>query len=92
MKIRTFHLLPWLATAAVLGLAACDTETDNPMKPQATWTQLPAHRAARPSAIARRAPDFSLSDVNPNSQTRDQQVSPRQHLGRISAWYFGHAT
>lgn len=37
-------------------------------------------------------PDFSLLDVNPNSASHDQQVSPRQQLGAISAWYFGHAT
>lgn len=37
-------------------------------------------------------PDFSLQDVNPNSTTREQMVSPRQYEGKISAWYFGHAT
>ena len=37
-------------------------------------------------------PDFSLLDVNPNSPSHDQQVSPRQHLGSISAYYFGLAT
>jgi len=38
------------------------------------------------------APDFSLQDVNPNSATRSQLVSPRAQLGKVSAWYFGHAT
>lgn len=37
-------------------------------------------------------PDFSLKDVNPNSPTGGQNVSPRQELGKVSAWYFGHAT
>ena len=37
-------------------------------------------------------PDFHLLDVNPNSTTYDSTVSPRDHLGQISAWYFGHAT
>jgi len=37
-------------------------------------------------------PDFSLQDANPNSATYGQQVSPRQFLGDVSAWYFGHAT
>ena len=37
-------------------------------------------------------PDFSLQDVNPNSITSGQQVSPRSQLGRVSAWYFGHST
>ena len=38
------------------------------------------------------APDFSLPDVNPNSATSNQFVSPRAQLSRVSAWYFGHAT
>jgi hypothetical protein len=36
--------------------------------------------------------NFSLTDVNPNSATHGQGVSPRQALGKVSAWYFGHAT
>ena len=36
--------------------------------------------------------DFSLTDVNPNSSTYGQEVSPRDYLGEASAWYFGHAT
>jgi len=36
--------------------------------------------------------DFSLPDVNPNSATFGRDVSPRDFLGRTSAWYFGHAT
>ena len=46
--------------------------------------------AVRP--IDGQAPDFSLTDVNPNSATWSRVVSPRQHLGQISAWYFGHST
>jgi hypothetical protein len=37
-------------------------------------------------------PDFALTDVNPNSTTHDQDVSPRDYLGQVSAWYFGAAT
>jgi len=37
-------------------------------------------------------PDFSLRDVNPTSATFDLAVSPRDHLEKVSAWYFGHAT
>lgn len=37
-------------------------------------------------------PDFSLLDANPNSATSGLMVSPRQHVARISAWYFGHST
>ncbi len=38
------------------------------------------------------APDFTLTDVNPNSATRDMDVSPRQYVGKVSVWYFGRAT
>ena len=92
MRVRASRLSPWLALAAIAGLAGCETATDVPMKPTTMRTNLPASRAEPPSAFAHRAPDFSLQDVNPNSKTRDQMVSPRQHLGRISAWYFGHST
>lgn len=37
-------------------------------------------------------PDFLLVDVNPNSTTTGQDVSPRDYTTRISAWYFGAAT
>lgn len=37
-------------------------------------------------------PDFWLPDVNENSATFHQRVSPRHYLNRISAWYFGAAT
>jgi hypothetical protein len=37
-------------------------------------------------------PDFRLVDVNPFSATAGQPVSPRDYLGVLSAWYFGHAT
>ena len=36
--------------------------------------------------------DFSLLDVNPTSPTFNQNVSPRDYLGQVSAWYFGHST
>lgn len=36
--------------------------------------------------------DFSLIDVNPASPRFNQDISPRDYLGEISAWYFGHAT
>lgn len=37
-------------------------------------------------------PDFALMDVNSTSSTYGQLVSPRDHLRKVSAWYFGHAT
>ena len=36
--------------------------------------------------------DFALLDVNPTSATYNQTVSPRDYLGQVSAWYFGHST
>jgi hypothetical protein len=44
----------------------------------------------QPSALA--LPDFSAEDVNPQSSRYQRAVSPRDYLGQISAWYFGHAT
>jgi hypothetical protein len=37
-------------------------------------------------------PDFALEDVNASSPTSGQSVSPRDYLGNVSAYYFGHAT
>ena len=37
-------------------------------------------------------PDFELVDVNPNSFTNGESVSPRDHLDKASVWYFGHST
>jgi hypothetical protein len=36
-------------------------------------------------------PDFSLTDVNSTSATYNTNVSPRDYLHQISAWYFGNA-
>ena len=44
----------------------------------------------QPAADAR--PDFHLQDVNLNSARSGQAVSPRDYLGKVSAWYFGHST
>jgi hypothetical protein len=33
-----------------------------------------------------------LIDVNPNSATYEQPVSPRDYLEKVSGWYFAHAT
>lgn len=37
-------------------------------------------------------PDFSVVDVNAESARYHEAVSPRDYLGQISAWYFGHST
>ncbi len=38
------------------------------------------------------SPDFSLTDVNADSPRYQEAVSPRDYLGQVSAWYFGHST
>lgn len=43
-------------------------------------------------AMAAVVPDFKLVDENPSSALSKQQVSPRDYLGQVSAWYFGHST
>jgi len=50
----------------------------------------PATAPLVPDGTAR--PDFSLVDLNPNSTTAGTDVSPRDYLGTISAWYFGAST
>jgi hypothetical protein len=37
-------------------------------------------------------PDFQLSDVNPDSETYQDPVSPRDYLEQVSGWYFIHTT
>ena len=43
-------------------------------------------------AIGVQVADFSLLDTNPTSLTYNQRVSPRDTLGQVTGWYFGHAT
>jgi hypothetical protein len=37
-------------------------------------------------------PDFHLVDDNPASPSAGATISPRDFLGGVSAWYFGHST
>ena len=72
------HISALLLVGVLLAAAGCDEDSKTPAGPG------PVSEAA--------VPDFTLPDVNPNSATNGQDVSPRDHLGRISAWYFGHST
>jgi hypothetical protein len=36
--------------------------------------------------------DFALVDLNPNSATYEDAVSPRDYLQQVSGWYFTYAT
>lgn len=69
-------LAPALALGLALAVIGCSGD-DDPVNPG-------------PGAGV--VPDFSLKDVNTTSVTFDQEVSPRDHLQQVSAWYFGHAT
>ena len=51
-----------------------------------------SHKDPVRPAAGQPMPDFSLVDQNPASATAGKAVSPRQFLGKVSAWYFGHAT
>ena len=66
-----------LCFSAVLALAvgACGDDDDDTNNPP-------------PEGVV---PDFALRDVNPASTTHDEDVSPRDYLGGVSAYYFGDA-
>lgn len=66
-----------VAAVAVLSAGSCDKSQSPEPEPDPD-----------PIQVA----DFSRPDVNSTSPTYNTNVSPRDHLGSISAWYFGHAT
>jgi len=72
------HVRSALAAVAIALLLGCGD--DDP----------PATAPFVPDGTAR--PDFSLVDVNANSATSGRAVSPRDYLGKVSAWYFGAST
>ncbi len=45
-----------------------------------------------PQASDQARPDFALADVNAESARYQEDVSPRDYLSQVSAWYFGHST
>jgi len=51
-----------------------------------------ANVAVATDSLLVRIPDFSLLDLNQSSATFALQVSPRDYLGGVSAWYFGDAS
>ena len=82
---RAVGLITAAAWSAALLAAGCgEDSTAPPPPPKVEWPPCAVSDSA--------ASDFSLVDVNPNSATRNQQVSPRPYLGAVSAWYFGHST
>jgi hypothetical protein len=79
---RGSGVIPRALLAAVLVLVAGCNSTPSPTKPHTD----------DPDTGGSPASDFHLLDVNPASPRHDEGVSPRDYLGRISAWYFGHST
>ena len=61
----------------------------NDKKPTQPSAPHPGDGTQRADSTAK--PDFHLTDTNPHSPTGGQVVSPRDELGKVSAWYFGHA-
>ncbi len=71
----------------------CGTEGDTCASDLACCAPLACSNGLCQVPVAAAAlPDFSAIDVNPRSPRYEQAVSPRDYLGQISAWYFGHAT
>ena len=62
---------------------ASGSDTENPRNAQPGEPPEPNDEAL---------PDFSVVDVNADSARYGEAVSPRDYLGQISAWYFGHST
>ena len=77
MRDATRVLVP-AALLLALGLAACGSSGG-----------APAPSTVPDGAVVA---DFALLDQNPVTPTSGAAVSPRDHLGQVSAWYFGLST
>ena len=71
-----YRLIPLLLAALLAGVG-CGDDDSSPNQPATPEGQVSG---------------FELPDVNPNSATHETDVSPRDYLDQVSAWYFGHAT
>lgn len=78
MKRVFLRLGLWIPAAAALLAAGCGDSPSGAL-PYKAKTGDPV-------------PVFEIVDVNPNSATYNQEVSPRDYLKKVSAWYFGSAT
>ena len=85
--MKRIRILSCLLVAAAAALASVGCHND-------LTGARPASNAPDTGAVADSGamPCFALEDVNPNSTTFGKQVTPRQFLGQISAWYFGHSS
>jgi hypothetical protein len=73
----SFRITRFVCLAALCGLLALAGCDDDPPT---------APKPDEPIA------DFHLYDVNLNSDRYGREVSPRDYLGKTTAWYFSRAT
>jgi len=97
LSIGTTVALAW-AGAALTGAAACGDDVDG-FASTSSGNQGGGSTGTNGSGGLGQGgqglgpvPDFSLLDVNETSPTYDTRVSPRDYLGRVSAWYFAEAS
>ena len=91
LSVLTLMLLPtlgFLAGCAPTG-SVVDPGMDDPDVPGAVDEP---DGDDSPALSDQALPDFSLPDVNANSARHRELISPRDYLGQVSAWYFGHST
>jgi len=81
MRVRRFR-------SAVLVPALLSFVVGCPTAPTPDGSDSPPDQQAGDQAL----PDFAVTDANPNSARYGENVSPRDYLGEVSAWYFGHST
>lgn len=67
-----------------------DTADTEPVDTGETDTDTVDTGSSEPGANA--VPEFLLADINPNSSTVGQNISPRDYLQQVSGWYFIKAT
>lgn len=80
------------STTSVASTSSAESSTSVTSTTTATSTVASSSGTGGGIGVGDLAPDFSLLDVNPASPTANQMVSPRDYLGHVTGWYFGHAT
>jgi hypothetical protein len=69
-------------------VAADDSGAGSGSGPDDSGTDDSADTGPKPWLV----PDFALVDLNPSSPTYGATISPRDYEGRVTGWYFIHAT
>ncbi len=96
LALKTFFYL-FVVLSFVLGpVAGCnvDTSVDDAGDGGLSSSngEEPSDAAETPVLSEDALPDFSVIDANSASPSFREAVSPRDYLGEVSAWYFGHST